>query len=104
MKNVMKEAKNILQLNTRVAEAVRVRDFDALALLNREVHQVISQLLAEGQPNAAARKAALLLQVTHQRAVALVQAELQRLETVITHLSDRRAGWEAYAQYSDAVE
>ena len=93
----MDQSDYLLKLAAGVRQATLKRDFEALAQLNREVHDVATAMSTKRVLNASERESLALLKIAHRSACALLASESERLIGAMSELGSPRAGLEAYA-------
>ncbi|WP_213762755.1 hypothetical protein [Caballeronia sp. dw_19] len=97
----MDRTEHLLELAVRLREASLERDWTVLTTLNSELREVVSDLSAKRTLSETERDALALVKPTHRAAMAVLNAELERLARQMTGLSEHRTGWDAYMRDSD---
>ncbi|AJY10828.1 hypothetical protein XM57_21980 [Burkholderia cepacia] len=99
----MQVTRYINDLAVRVRKAMIARDFDSLAMIDREAHLVATELAGKKLDRAAC-SALMLLAASHREATKMLEDELRALTREMTRVSERRAGCRAYARQNGELD
>jgi len=90
-------ASALVSLGSRLREAVRTRNWGALAHIDADIAALLAQLDIDAcKP--VERAALQQLRQTHEQALEDCRLEAQRVGQTLEQMRQRREGWQAYAQ------